>query len=132
MRAADLMTEEPMRVTPDTTVGEAIALTALATVRHLPVVDGRKCVGVVSERDMLGLLSDHDAGDPEVAQQKIADVMSEEVLSVKPDAPVADVIDRLIEEGVGALLVIDDDERLVGIISYVDILEALKPYAPSP
>jgi acetoin utilization protein AcuB len=129
MLASDVMTEEPMRITPETTVGEALTLIALATVRHLPVVADRKVVGVVSERDVLGLLSDHKPEDPVFQERKVSELMSTDLIKVAPDAGLDEVIDQLVDTGVGAILVIDG-EQLRGIVSYVDVLMALKPHVP--
>lgn len=130
MLAKDVMTEEPMRISPDTTVGEALTLIALATVRHLPVVEDRKLVGVVSERDLIGLLSDHKPDDPVFSERKVSELMSTDLITVSPDDDLAVVIDKLVDTGVGALLV-TEGEMVRGIISYVDVLVALKPHLPA-
>lgn len=130
MRARDLMTAEPVRLRADATLREASGLLALADVRHLPVVDGDRVVGMVSERDVLGTLLPQAAGKASLAAPSVRDVMSEEIVAVPPDATLAEVIDKLIDHRVGAVLVLDGDS-LLGIVSYVDMLAAMKPFVPS-
>ncbi|MFZ9886045.1 MAG: CBS domain-containing protein [Myxococcota bacterium] len=122
------MTAEPVRLRTDATLREATGLLALADVRHLPVVDGDRVVGMVSERDVLGVLLPDNAGSPTLDSPSVREVMSEELIAVHPDAPLAEVVAKLLEHRVGAVLVLEDD-RLHGIVSYIDVLEALKPFA---
>jgi CBS domain-containing protein len=132
MRAEDIMTPEPIRVTAESTVTEALALLALADVRHIPVVDGAKVVGMLSERDLLGLLADSDERDaqhPTGENQKVSELMSGEVIGVELDASIRAVIDLFLETRVGAVLVLKEG-HLEGIISYMDVLEALREHAP--
>lgn len=124
------MTTEPVRLRADATLREASGLLALADVRHLPVVDGDRVVGMVSERDVLGTLLPKAADEASRAAPSVKDVMSEEIVAVPPDATLAEVIDKLIDHRVGAVLVLDGDE-LLGIVSYVDVLAAMKPFAPA-
>lgn len=130
MRARDLMTAEPVRLRADATVREASGLLALADVRHLPVVDGDRVVGMVSERDVLGTLLPLDEDKASLTSPSIKDVMSEEIVAVPPDATLAEVIDKIIDHRIGAVLVLDGG-NLLGIVSYVDVLAAVKPFAKS-
>lgn len=131
MRAQDLMTPEPVRLRVDSTLGEALGLLALADVRHLPVVDDGEVVGMLSERDVLGVVAPAEgSAKPEGLERKVAELMSREVFSVPPDAPVRVVIEEMLSHRIGAVLVVEG-RRLLGIVSYVDVLEALKPYVPA-
>lgn len=124
------MTPEPVRLRADSTLGEALGLLALADVRHLPVVDDGGVVGMLSERDVLGVVAPATGGEvPAGLERKVEELMSREVYAVAPDAPVRLVIEEMLSHRVGAVLVVDGS-RLLGIVSYVDVLEALKPYAP--
>jgi acetoin utilization protein AcuB len=51
--------------------------------------------------------------------------MSSDVVTVDPEDDVHDVIDRMLENKIGAVPVVDADQTLVGIISYVDVLRHL-------
>jgi CBS domain-containing protein len=62
----DVMTAEVFTVPPDMQVQDAARLMASRWIRHLPVVDGEELLGVVSMRDMTGVLAAMAPGSPDV------------------------------------------------------------------
>jgi acetoin utilization protein AcuB len=120
-------------VGPDTLLFDAAALMGRRCIRHLPVVDTEgKVVGIVSDRDVRAAL-----GDPRRLLQdvdnrahagyvRVRDVMAKVVVTLGQDAPLATAIERLAEQGIGALPIVDQGQRLVGILSYLDVIEALR------
>ncbi len=131
MLAKDLMTPEPVRLRADSTVGEALGLLALADVRHLPVVDDTGVVGMLSERDVLGLVAPSVEGKAPVGTGRaVRELMNPDVYALPPDASVRQVIEEMLAHRIGAVLVIDGG-TLLGIVSYVDVLAALKPLVPA-
>ncbi len=132
MTAHDLMTPNPMTVTPDATVAEAWDLMRESEVRHVPVVDRGALVGMVSDRDLarfdMGRLLmgegaealRHELGTP------VVKVMTSDVIAVSPDTGLAEIIELLVEHRIGALPVVRADTReVVGIVSYIDVLQAV-------
>lgn len=131
MLAKDLMTPEPVRLRADSTLGEALGLLALADVRHLPVVEDAAVVGMLSERDVLGLVAPSVDGEAPVGlDRQVRELMNPDVFALPPDASVRQVIEEMLAHRIGAVLVIDDGQ-LLGIVSYVDVLEALKGLVPA-
>ncbi len=133
MIARDLMTPDPLTVTPKTSLAEAWDLIREAEVRHLPVVEAGILVGMLSDRDlarvdMARLLKTHGANVlREALASPIVEVMTTQVVSVEPDTDVGDVIRLLIDHRIGAVPVTDAGTReVLGIISYVDVLRALQ------
>lgn len=133
MIARDLMTPDPLTVTPKTTLAEVWDLIREAEVRHLPVVEGGTLVGMLSDRDlarvdMARLLKTHGANAlREALASPIIEVMTTQVVAVEPETEVGDVIGLLIDHRIGAVPVIDAGSReVLGIISYVDVLRALQ------
>lgn len=131
MRVRELMTEEPLRVSASSSLTAAVALLALGDVRHLPVVDNDgRVVGVLSERDALGfLVPGEDKVDENLEaglERPVAEVMSEEPLTIGPDEPAEALVDLLLTSKVGAVPVVEKDRTLVGIVSYVDVLRAVR------
>lgn len=133
MIARDLMTPDPLTVTPKTSLAEAWDLIREAEVRHLPVVEAGILVGMLSDRDlarvdMARLLKTHGANVlREALASPIIEVMTTQVVSVEPDTEIGDVIGLLIDHRIGAVPVTDAGTReVLGIISYVDVLRALQ------
>jgi acetoin utilization protein AcuB len=133
MLARDLMTPDPLTVTPQASIAAVWDLMREAEVRHLPVVQGGALVGMLSDRDLarvdMGRLLKVEGAD--ALRQELAipisEIMTTDVISVEPDTEVGDVIGLLIDHRIGALPVADADTRdVVGIISYVDVLRALQ------
>ncbi len=129
MDAAQLMTKDLVCVDSTENVGTAMALLAELDVRHLPVVDGGSLVGMLSDRDFRDLGLHRLASPDDVARleqlhkKPVADVMSGAIHSIEPSTALAEIIELMISEKVGALPVVDrHDESLVGIVSYVDVL----------
>jgi CBS domain-containing protein len=100
--------------------------------RHLPVVDGKRLIGIVSHRDLLrftasqlapGAISrEHDRSAGENAF--VRNVMTREVQTVSPTTSVGDAARLLVEHRFGCLPVVDNDE-LVGMVTEHDLLKLL-------
>ena len=133
MIARDLMTSDPLTVTPQASIAEVWDLMREVDVRHLPVVEADALVGMVSDRDLARvdiarLLKAEGAGAvrDELATP-IARVMSSDVIAVTPDTEIGEVIGLLIDHKIGAVPVVEEETReVLGIISYVDVLRALR------
>ncbi len=129
MIAADIMTENVRFIRPEETIADAVELLQSLEVRHLPVVnEDDELVGMLSDRDLRALFVPFDE-DGETAgsvlmqgRMPVSKIMSSNVVAVDADDSVTEVVDRLLEDKVGALPVVDHDNKLVGIISYVDVL----------
>ena len=101
--------------------------------RHLPVVDGRKLVGLVTHRDLLrvsasSLEPEHVAAarDAEAKSQTfVSSVMTRSVKTVSPDTPLSEAVRALVEGRFGCLPVVDDAGDLVGIVTEHDMLKLL-------
>jgi len=133
MKARDVMTPNPITVTPQATLAEVWDLMREADIRHVPVARGGTLIGMLSDRDLASLdvgrvLTTEGAdalrralGAPVVA------AMSSDVISVEPEADLGDVIDLMIENKVGAIpVVLPDTREVVGIASYIDVLRAVQ------
>lgn len=130
------MTTSVVTASARSTVGDALRLLEDQQIRHLPIVDGGRLLGMVSDRDLreyrLPLLEELE--EPERADRLLAtplsEVMKGAVLSLETHESVAQAIDILLEYGVGACPVVKSgSDDLVGIVSYIDVLRALQPLA---
>lgn len=125
-----LMTRLPSTVAADDNLVDAAARMADRNVRHLPVIDGdRHVVGMLSDRDVRTALGDTarplrpDEGVVRIRSLRVADAMTRDAFVVREDAPFADVVRVFTDQRVGAVPVVDGADRLVGIISYVDVFK---------
>jgi acetoin utilization protein AcuB len=128
MIVQDIMTAVPLSVEVTERLAAARAKLFEADVRHLPVVDRGRLVGIISERDLPSDLVDPTArGGADRADRPISAFMSSDVLSVSPESELDEAIDLMIEHRIGAVPVVDaDGDRLVGIVSYVDVLREMR------
>lgn len=126
MKVADVMTENPLTVDLNDTIGQADEIMAQQNIRQLPVVQGTDLVGIITDRDIRSFLSGRLFGTSKEREKamntKVADVMTSNPISVSSDDDLREAIEVLIEEKVGGVPVVDDDEGLVGIITYLDML----------
>lgn len=101
--------------------------------RHLPVVDGEKLVGLVTHRDILRVTRSSLRSyrlDREIDRRKqeetfVADVMTREVLSVNPDTPLKEAARLIVENRIGCLPVVDAERRLLGILTEFDLVRLI-------
>jgi acetoin utilization protein AcuB len=131
MLVRDRMSSPAVTVTATTPFQDALSLMRDGKFRRLPVVDDHgKLVGIVSERDLL-----HAAPSPATSlsvwevnyllwKLKIADVMTEEVITVTPETPIEDAAQIMISRKIGGLPVVDTHGKVLGVITETDIFSA--------
>lgn len=126
IKVVDVMTKNPLSVTPLETIGQADELMAENKFRQLPVIDDRELVGIITDRDIRSFLSASLLSTPEARDKalnvKIREVMTTEPLTLAPDDDLQEAVELLIEEKIGGIPVMDESEGLVGIVTYVDVL----------
>lgn len=114
------MTRQVLTIRADAKIPLAHALMREHEIRHLPVLEAGKLVGVVSERDLY--LIEKLAG-PE-SEMAVEDAMSSEVYTACSGDPVDAVVDEMAKHKYGSVVVLDRG-RVVGIFTMVDGMEAL-------
>jgi CBS domain-containing protein len=129
-----VMTPRPATVGPEDPLGDAAGLMVQGGFRHLPVVDvDGRLVGMLSERDLRERLGTELERFADAALDLLsADVegsMRTDPITISSAQTVRDALELLMDERVGALPVVDD-ERLVGILSYLDVLGYLRHESP--
>jgi len=130
MFVRDNMKRDVITVTPDDTLATALHLTGKYKIRHLPVVlASGDLAGILSDRDIrLAMPSPLTTPDAErlsyLEETPIAVVMSREVITVGEDETVEDAAKLLFSHRIGALPVVDAENRVKGILSETDILHA--------
>lgn len=125
---ADYMSRDLTTLSPKDGILEALMITCSADLRHVPILEGGKLVGIVSDRDIKRALPTPNKGAWEdgwkgLEDQKLDAIMSKNVLTIASDADLRDAAAVMMREKVSALPVVDDG-ALVGIITTEDILWA--------
>ena len=129
MLVRDWMTTVPVTVRPDAPVAEAQHLMRHRRIRHLPVVDGERLAGIITDRDVRTTLpspaTSLAVGEIRYLLDRllVERVMTRSVITIGPHAPIADAVGLVLAHHIGALPVVEGD-RLVGIITETDLLRA--------
>lgn len=129
----EVMTARPATVEAEASLSDAAEALLQGGFRHLPVVgpDGRP-VGIVSERDLRAALGTDLYGFTcatlEALSEPVSEVMTPDPVTVRLGSRLGDVLGTFAQERVGAVLVVDEAERLRGILSYVDVLLWLRDH----
>jgi CBS domain-containing protein len=128
IKVKERMTKNPTSVTPEEALKDAVWKMEHGHFRHLPVVDnGGKLIGMLSDRDIrlirpsLAFVSKEDAmvqlWSLAVQQAAVFDP-----ISVKPETTLKEAAELMLRWHVGGLPVADDQNKLVGVITYTDLL----------
>ena len=108
-----------------------------SSVRHLPIVDGERLVGIITERDVQrcapSLLSPitQDEYNATFENTPIDRVMFRNPVTVAPDSSVRDAVILMLDRKVGCLPVVEG-ERIVGILTRSDLMNLLMNFLPAP
>ena len=127
MRVSDFMTRDPIVVAHTTSVRDARRILDDNNIRHLPVMQENRIVGIVSDRD-LRLAGPtpwlpHSAYAEEAEHHTVADLMCTDIVSQRPSISVAEAAKVMYTHRIGSVLLVEE-ERLQGIITSSDILRA--------
>ncbi len=129
MRVEQWMNQDLVTVTPEESFRTAMHLIRQKGIRHLPVVEGKRLVGIVTDRDLRQAapwgatsLSIHELHYI-LEKLSVREIMTKHVVSVRPDQTVEEAALLLLGHRIGGLPVVRDGE-LVGIITETDILQA--------
>ena len=122
MRVGQFMTKKPHCIARGEPLHEAHRLMRARHVRHLPVLEGERLVGIVSERDLY-LLETLRSVDP--GKEPVAEAMTEHPFTVAPDTPLRFVLEEMRRKKYGSAVVMENNE-VVGIFTRTDALRALE------
>ncbi|MFP3914532.1 MAG: CBS domain-containing protein [Actinomycetota bacterium] len=132
MKTRELMTTDVTTIDPQASLKEAARLMASRGVSGLPVVEGERVVGVITEADFVERSAARGrAGliDALLNRQErlrgagtVGEVMSRPVVSIGPDAPHTEAAQLMQRRGVKRLVVVDEEDRLLGVLSRGDLL----------
>ena len=126
---SDLMTSDVFTLNEDADFISAQQIMDLRYVRHVPVVNGKKLVGLVTHRDfmraqirLLAKVSTvPDDNQDHLVRVRVSEFMSRDVLTCPPDTPADDAMRAMLDRKSGCTLVVENDE-LVGILTEADVV----------
>jgi CBS domain-containing protein len=123
----EVMTDRPRCVTPETSVSEAAQLMETDNIGSLPILDGEQLAGMVTDRDIV-IRAVAKGKDPR--GMPVREVASrEELVTVHADDDLSDALKLMASHQVRRLPVVDQDNRLVGILAQADIASEAKEKA---
>ena len=126
-RVLDIMQTKPVTISASERLSTVEDIMTLGHVRHMPVVQGGKLVGVVSERDLLraslSVLSEHRDEERRAFLHvvEIGRIMSTPPIVVDPDSSIDEAALTMAEKKIGCLPVLRGDD-LVGMVTETDVL----------
>ncbi len=122
MLVKDMMTRDPQTIAPDATLQQAAEKMKKLDVGVLPVCDGDRLVGMVTDRD-LAIRGVAACCDP--ADTRVSAVMTEDALHCYEDDDVQDAVQTMEDAQIRRIAVFNRNERLIGIVSLGDIATRL-------
>ena len=141
----DWMTEHLVTLSPEASVAEALTLCRKRRIRHIPILEDGRLVGIVSDRDLRD--ASPALGDPERARTlqeiRVADVMTQEVITVHPQDSIENAAQQMYELKIESLPVVSEgavadagstvaEEEVLGIVTSSDVMRALVTLAGLP
>ncbi|WP_243029843.1 CBS and ACT domain-containing protein [Thermus altitudinis] len=124
MLVKDVMRSPVLTVEPGMTLEEAYRFLLEKGIRHLPVVAEGKLVGILTDRDLRLAMSHLNPGGPLPGSTPVAAAMTRKVVTAHPLDPVEEAA-RVMREGKIGCLPVLEDGRLVGMVTGIDLLDAL-------
>ena len=123
----EIMMGSPVTLGPEDTLDLANDVISLGRIRHIPVVDAGRLVGLLSERDLMGAAASHVFGLKQKSKSAllksvlIRDVMKKRVVTVAPETSIKDAAHLMADKKIGCVPVVRDG-AIVGLVTTTDIL----------
>lgn len=122
----DWMKRDVLTLGPEASAFDALRLTRDRRIRHIPVVEDDRMVGIVSDRDLRN--ASPPLGDPErvstMKEIRLEDVMARKVITVRPEDTIVHAAQEMYERKIESLPVVAE-EKLLGIVTSSDVMRAL-------
>ena len=122
-QARDVMTPNPASVSDRDSIKRVAEIMRREDAGVVPVVDGRKIIGIITDRDIVVRLV-AEGKDP--ANATVNEAMSKQVRTVKEDTPVNEVLELMSSEQIRRVPVTNANNELIGIVSIGDIASESK------
>ena len=126
-----IMMGSPVTLTPDDTLDLANNVISLGRIRHIPVVEKGKLVGLLSERDLIGAAANRIFGLNQKSKsallktESVKSIMKKRLVTVTPDTPIRDAARLMADKKIGCVPVISAG-ALVGLVTTTNVLRYLE------
>lgn len=127
LRAADVWSAPVVSIAPDASIWSAWSLMTATGLRHLAVVAGERCVGVVDDR---AVFAQWPMGPLAMRRRCVADIMRSPATCVLPEVPLRIVATVMLRDGVDVVPVVDATGVVVGIVTGSDVVAAVAESEP--
>ena len=123
MKVSEVMTRDVQTVRPDQPVQQAASFMLNADAGSIPVTDGGRLIGMITDRDIAvrGIAKGYGPETP------VRDLMTNDLVCARIDEDIEEVANRMSEAQVRRLPVVDEQERLCGIVSLGDLAREADP-----
>jgi CBS domain-containing protein len=129
LTAKDLMNHEVITIPQMMTLGEAARLLAREQISGVPVVNPQgRCVGILSATDFLGLW----ARERERIDAEVGCYMTADPVMVPPATPLAELTRMMLDAHIHRVIVVDEHQRPIGVVSSTDVLAAVTFHGRRP
>jgi len=117
MKVSEVMTRDVQTIRPDQSVQDAASFMLSADAGSIPVTEGERLIGMITDRDIAvrGIAKGYGPETP------VRELMTDDLIVARIDEDVEDVATKMSEAQVRRLPVIDEQERLCGIVSLGDL-----------
>ena len=117
MKVSEVMTRDVQTVRPDQPVQQAASFMLSADAGSIPVTDGERLIGMITDRDIAvrGIAKGYGPDTP------VRELMTDDVICARDSDDIEDVASKMSEAQVRRLPVIDENQRLCGIVSLGDL-----------
>lgn len=119
---ADIMSRPVITIQVNHSLWSAVELFLASGVRHLVVLSGLRCVGVLSDRHVIAGWPLDPLG---LRRRRVGDALRENFPAVAPQCPVAMAAELMVEHQVDALPVVDDEAAVVGVVTNSDFVRVV-------
>ena len=121
MAIRDLMTSNPATLEPSSTVADAAKVMASEDVGPVPIVEGERLVGMVTDRDLVVRVI-AEGRDPN--STTLGEIASSDLVTIQPDTELEEATRLMSQHQVRRLPVVEEDGRLIGVVAQADVAQA--------
>jgi CBS domain-containing protein len=123
MKVSDIMVKDPVVVKPDTPCGKIAQIMKNRKIGSVVIVEKGKPVGIITERDLVHRVMAEEKDQDKCYADQVA---TKPVIAVSIHADVEMVVDIMNDYGIRRLVVVDNDDKIVGIVTTDDLSKQLR------